>query len=266
MNKRYIVLFLAVLLFIMTGCGKTSSAPSSAEDLLKQSQQAMNELESVHASIAYDESSVTSDPAKRDSKNVQVQADSERNPLKVSENVIWKIPKQGAKDLKLFRQGETLALQETVEDQKGDWQELTEDQRTNLLGVWVPFASPVMDLSLLEPFLDDAELEKVDYGYALQFSLSPADYRQLMEAVSVNSVKPEQFIHTHGGFPVVEKLDLELTVNEKTLFVTSMKLSANVTSYFERDYIRYKQKLDAKYSYFNDIDAIATPKDAEMFQ
>lgn len=266
MNKRYTVLFLAVLLFIMTGCGKTSSAPSSAEDLLKQSQQAMNELESVHASIAYDESSVTSDPAKRDSKNVQVQADSERNPLKVSENVIWKIPKQGAKDLKLFRQGETLALQETVEDQKGDWQKLTEDQRTNLLGVWVPFASPVMDLSLLEPFLDDAELEKVDYGYALQFSLSPADYRQLMEAVSVNSVKPEQFIHTHGGFPVVEKLDLELTVNEKTLFVTGMKLSANVTSYFERDYIRYKQKLDAKYSYFNDIDKIATPKDAEMFQ
>ena len=266
MNKRLIVLFLAVMVLTIAGCGKTSSAPSSAEDILEKAEQAMDKLASVHASIAYDESSVTSDPAKRTSKNVQVQADFEQAPLKSSEAVIWKIPKQGAKDIQLFRQGEQLALQETLEEGKSGWQELTEDQRIELLGVWVPFASPVMDLSLLEPFVHDAELEKIDYGYALQFSLSPADYRQLMEAVSVNSPRPEQFVHTHGGFPVVEKLDLELTVNEKTMFVTGMKMSANVTSYFERDYIRYKQKLDAKYSYFNDIDAISTPKDAEMFQ
>ncbi|PID16730.1 hypothetical protein CSV63_02250 [Sporosarcina sp. P34] len=266
MNKSLIVLFLAVMLFTVTGCGKTSSAPSSAEDLLKKAEQAMNELESVHANIAYDESSVTSDPAKRTSKNVQVQADIEQNPLKISEEVVWKIPKQGAKNVQLFRQGDELAMQETVEAEKSEWQELTEKQRTELLGVWVPFVSPVMDFSLLKPFLHDAEIEKIDYGYALQFSLSPADYRQLMEVVSVNSPQPAKFVHTHGGFPVVEKLDVELTVNEKTMFVTGMKMSANVTSYFGRDYIRYKQKLDAKYSYFNDIDAISTSKDAEMFK
>ena len=266
MNKRWIVLFLAVMLFTMAGCGKTNSAPSSAEDLLEKAQSAMKDLESVHASIAYDESSVTSDPAKRTSKNVQVQADMQQSPVKSLEEVVWKIPKQGAKNIQLFRQGEQLVLQETLEEGKSGWQALTEDQRVDLLGVWVPFASPVMDLSVLEPFVHDAELEKIDYGYALQFSLSPADYRQLMEVVSVNSARPEQFVHTHGGFPVIEKLDIELTVNEKTMFVTGMKMSANVTSYFERDYIRYKQKLDAKYSYFNDIDAIVTPKDAELFQ
>lgn len=266
MNKSLIVLFLAVMLFTVTGCGKTSSAPSSAEDLLKKAELAMDELESVHANIAYDESSVTSDPAKRTSKNVQVQADIEQNPLKVSEEVVWKIPKQGAKNMQLFRQDDELAMQETVETEKSEWQELTEEQRIELLGVWVPFVSPVMDLSLVKPFLHDAEIEKIDYGYAVQFSLSPADYRQLMEAVSVNSPQPDKFVHTHGGFPVVEKLDVELTVNEKTMFVTGMKVSANVTSYFGRDYIRYKQKLDAKYSYFNDIDAISTPKDAEIFE
>ncbi|PIC73153.1 DUF6612 family protein [Sporosarcina sp. P17b] len=266
MNKSLIVLFLAVLLFTVTGCGKTSSAPSSAEDLMKKAEQAMEELQSVHANIAYDESSVTSDPAKRTSKNVQIQADIEQNPLKSSEEVVWKIPKQGAKNIQLFRQGTQLAMQETFEEEKSEWLELTEAQRAELLGVWVPFVSPVMDFSLLEPFLHDAELEEIDYGYAIQFSLSPADYRQLMEIVSVNSPQPEKFVHTHGGFPVVEKLDVELTVNEKTMFVTGMKMSANVTSYFERDYIRYKQKLDAKYSYFNDIDAISTPKDAAMFE
>ena len=161
MNKSLIVLFLAVLLFTVTGCGKTSSAPSSAEDLLKKAENKrwMNWNRS-DANIAYDESSVTSDPAKRTSKNVQVQADIEQNPLKSSEEVVWKIPKQGAKNIQLFRQGNQLAMQETLEEEKSEWQELTEEQRTELLGVWVPFASPVMDLSLLEPFVHDAEIEK----------------------------------------------------------------------------------------------------------
>ncbi|ARD49511.1 DUF6612 family protein [Sporosarcina sp. P33] len=266
MNKRFFVLFLAVILFTMTGCGKTSSAPSSAEDVLKKADHAMSKLESVHTSISFDESSVTSNPPKRTSQNVQVQADFQRHPLMVSEEVVWKAPLQTARNIKLFRQGDELAMHERLVKDKKGWQEITEDQRAQLLGVWVPFASPVMDLSLLEPFADDAKLEKIDYGYALQFSLSPADYRKLMELVSVNSEQPEQFIHTHGGFPVIDKLDIELKINDQTMFVTGVKMSANVTSYFKRDYIRYKQKLDATYSYFNDIDAIQTPKDAKMFQ
>ncbi|EGQ27629.1 hypothetical protein HMPREF9372_0375 [Sporosarcina newyorkensis 2681] len=255
MNKRYFVLFLAVVLFAMAGCGKTSSAPSSPEDVLKKADAAMKELKSVHTSIVFDESSVTSEPVERDSKKLHIQSNVELDPIKVSEEVVLQIPKQQPKNLHIFRQDEQLAVQE----EKGDWQAMTEEERKELLDVWVPFTAPAMDLSLLEPFIESAELEKIDYGYALQFSLTPAEYRQFMKEVAVNSPMPEQFIHTHTGFPVVEKMDLELTVNEKTFFVTGMKMSANITSYFGRDYIRYKQRLDANYSYFNDIDPIQTP-------
>ncbi|WP_153732990.1 DUF6612 family protein [Sporosarcina obsidiansis] len=255
MNKRIFVLFLAVILLTVAGCGKTSSAPSSPEDLLQKADLAMKELKSVHSSIVFDESSVTSEPVERSSKKLHIQSNVELDPVKVSEEVVLQIPKQQPKNLHIFHQNEQMSIKE----EGGDWQTLTNEERKELLDVWVPFTAPAMDLSLLEPFVEDAELEKIDYGYALQFSLSPAQYRQFMKEVAVNSPIPEQFIHTHTGFPVIDKMELELTVNEKTFFVTGLKMSANVTSYFDRDYIRYKQKLDATYSYFNDIDAIQTP-------
>ncbi|WP_301109444.1 DUF6612 family protein [Sporosarcina sp.] len=258
MNKRIIVLFLAVIVLAMAGCGKTSSAPSSAEDLLKKADQAMKDLQSVHTSIVFDESSVTSEPVERSSKKLHIQSNVELDPMKVSEEIVLQLPKQQPKNLKIFRQDEQLMIKE----EDGEWQKMTDDERIKLLDVWVPFTAPLMDLSLLEPFVKDAELEKIDYGYALQFSLPPADYRKFMEQVAVNSPTPEEFIHTHTGFPVLDKMDIELTINEKTFFVTGMKLSANVTSYFDRDYVRYKQKLDATYSYFNDIDPIQMPAGA----
>ncbi|AXH98927.1 hypothetical protein DV702_03800 [Sporosarcina sp. PTS2304] len=258
MNKRIFVLFLAVILFTMAGCGKTSSAPSSPQDVLDKAEEAMKELKSVHSSIVYDESIVTSDPVKRTSKNVQIQSNVELDPLQVSEEALYKIPKQGRQQLHIFQQQDQMVIKVDEEP----WRQLTEEQRNGSFGVFLPFATPVMDFDLIKPFMETAEMEKVDYGYALHFSLSPAQYRQLVKNVSVYSHEPERLIHTHTGFPVVDKMDIELRVNEKTFFVTGIKLSAQVTSYFERDYIRYKQKMDATYSYFNDIDPVTAPAEA----
>ncbi|PIC65473.1 hypothetical protein CSV79_02295 [Sporosarcina sp. P13] len=258
MNKRIFVLFLAVILFTMAGCGKTSSAPKSAQDVLDKAEAAMKDLKSVHSSIVYDESIVTSDPVKRTTKNVQIQSNVELDPLMVSEEVLYKIPKQGRQQLHIVQQQDQMAIKVDEEP----WRTLTEEQRNGSFGVFVPFAAPVVDFALLQPFIETAEMKKVDYGYALHFSLSPAEYRQLVKNVSVHSNDPERFIHTHTGFPVIDKMDVELRVNEKTFFVTGLKLSAQVTSYFGRDYIRYKHKMDATYSYFNAIDPIKLPADA----
>lgn len=258
MNKRKIVLT-ASLLLLLTGCGRTSSgAPADAEDLLDKAERAMGQLESVHSSIVFDESSVTSEPVARDSKKIHIQADADLKDEKAKEEIVLQIPKQQPKDISIIKEDGKLAVRSGEED----WEAMTEEQRVQMLDVWLPFTSPVMNLDLLKPFIEDAEIEKIDYGYALQFSLSPSDYRQFMKEVAVNSGKPEEFIHTHTGFPVIEKLDVELRINEKTFFVTGLKLSSNVTSYFDRDYIRYKQKLDATYSYFNDIDPITIPEAA----
>lgn len=255
MNKRIFVAFLAVILFTMAGCGKSSSKPKSAQDILEQAEEAMKELKSVHSSIVFDESTVTSDPGKRTTKNVQMQSDVELNPLKVSEEIVYKIPKQGRQLLHIFQQQDDMAIQVDEEP----WRALTEKQRNHYLGVYVPFVAPVVDFSLLKPFMETARVEKIDYGYSLQFTLSPAEYRQLIKNVAVNSNEAERLIHTHTGFPVIDKMEIELRVNEKTFFVTRLTLAAQVTSYFDRDYIRHKQKLQATYSYFNAIDPVQTP-------
>lgn len=264
MNKRWTAFLLAAALFTLAGCGRTASAPSDAADLLNKAEQAMEKLSSVHTTVAYDESSVTSEPAKRKSFVVQLQSDTELTNGKALETVMVKVPELPARHIQIAQNGSKLAMAEETEEGSGAWQALTEDERKQLLGAGVPFTAPTASLALLEPFIGNAEMEKIDYGYALQFSLSPAEYREFISLFAKNSAAPESFLHSHSGFPVIDKMDIELKVDDSTFYVTSFKLSAQVTNYFGRDYIRHKQKFDAAYSYFNDIDPVAIPEKAAL--
>lgn len=260
MRKSLISLFVLVLALALAGCGQTSGfQPKTAEELLNQTKRAMEDLKQVHTSVVYDDSSVTSEPVTRESRNVHIQSDVQLQPLLAKEQMILQQPGQEPKKLDIFHADD----QVVAKNKEGEWEQLTAAERSELTGAIVPFTAPVFDVSLLEPFIENAELEKIDYGYALYFEFTPSEYKQFIELIAASSgVDSDRFIHTHTGFPVIDKMELELTVNENTFFVTGFKLNANVTSYFGRDYVRYKQKLNATYSYFNDIDPIQIPAPA----
>lgn len=258
MKKIINALAVGSLVLLLAACSSSGTAQKkmTAGDLLDKSQEAMEKsLKAVRAHIVYDDYAVTvydgdiENPEKAGAK-FDMTIDAFLDPMKVRQKSI--ISPRGVRSWKqdLYQVGDrTFAKPE----KENDWEELPSGSIEELFGTLAAESHPMLDLSKFKEFEDEFILEPIEYGYALRLSLDRNDYKRIKELFP--DIGPSQ-----DGFNIVDKIELVITFNKSTSYVTSFKWSSDMRNYSDGNSYRSRQKLNATYSYFNDIEDFKLPE------
>ncbi|MCG3088721.1 DUF6612 family protein [Sporosarcina cyprini] len=256
MKKLVKSLTIGTLVLLLAACNSSGATEKmTAERLLDKSKKEMaSSLDAVHSHIVYDDYKVTvhdgdfENPEKSGAK-FDIQTDAFLNPMKMHQETL--VQPRGIKSYKmnLYRLGD----RNFVSDENNkEWEEASSETLEKLFGTLVSRSNPTLDLSLFDEFKDDFILEPIEYGYALTLSLNREQFERFKQLVP--DLGPEQ-----DGFLIIYKMDLVITFNKSTSYVTSFKMSADMRSFRDGTSYRARQKLNATYSYFNDIDPFKVP-------
>ena len=259
MKKIISALAVGSLVFLLAACNSSGEAQKkmTAGDLLDKSQEAMDKsLKAVRGHIVYDDYAVTvydgdiENPEKAGVK-FDMQVEAFLDPAKV--HVQSKVLPRGVKayNMDLYQAGDQVFV---TDDRKDEWEVLQSGSVEELFGTLVSEAYPTLDLSKFKEFEDELVLEPIEYGYALSLTLDRDGFKRFKELFP--DVGPRE-----DGFNIVDKLELVITFNKKTSYVTSFKMSSDMRNFRDGNSYRSRQKLNATYSYFNDIEDFNLPKE-----
>lgn len=247
-------MMLGVLLLAVAGCTQVKANKSlTAKDVFEKSMEASSDLKDVQAHFAIENLSAPVDPEQKKTTKYDIQSVYTSQPSLLHQ--IVRISQTGTEpgDVELYRIDDRLFGKDGKES---EWEEVP-FLLTETFGSIYRYINPAMDLSLFENFKDEFELEPADYGYALTLTMTKDQFEQFSQQLG-----PE-----YGGafqddkaFLLVERLDFEIVVDRNTFFVTDFKMLTDTTTYVGRDSHRTRHKVNATYSYFNDVDAIQVPE------
>ncbi len=259
MKKIISALAIGSLVLLLTACNSSDAGQKkmTAGDLLDKSQEAMNtSLKAVRSHIVFDDYAVTvfdgdiENPEKAGVKfDMKVEAFLDPAKIHVQSNVVPRGVK--AFNMDLYQVEDRLFV---TDEHKDEWEEVSSGSVEELFGTLASVPFPILDLSKFKEFEDEFILEPIEYGYALNLSLDRDGVKRFKELFP-------DFGPREDGFTIVDKMDLAITFNKSTSYVTSFKMSSDMRNYSGGNSYRSRQKLNANYSYFNDIEDFKLPKE-----
>ncbi|MCM3743070.1 hypothetical protein M3193_02835 [Sporosarcina luteola] len=259
MKKLISALAVGSLVLLLAACSSSGTAQKkmTAGDLLDKSQEAMdNSLKAVRSHIVFDDYAVAVydgdlEKPERAGINFDIQVEAFLDPAKV--HLHSKALPRGAKawNMDLYQVGDRLVV---TDDRKGEWEELPSGSVEELFGTLVSETYPILDLSKFKEFEDEFVLEPIEYDYALKLTLDRDGFKRFKKLFP--DVGPSE-----DGFTIIDKMELVITFNKKTTYVTSFKVSSDMRTFSDGNSYRSRQKLNATYSYFNDIEDFKLPKE-----
>ena len=262
LKKIMSIFAVSVTILLLTACNSTSGAAQkkmTAADLLDKSEQAMaSSLKSVRAHISYDDYGVTIydgdvENNEKSGSKFDMNMDAFLDPVKIRRQV--QIHPRGVEkwNLEMYNVGDKLFV---MDNRDKEWNETSTDPLAESFGTLISATNPLLDLSKFKVFSDDFILEPIEYGYALRLSLDRDEFKKF------NEIFPE-IGPSEEGFLLIDKMDFVITINKNTLYVTSFKMSADMKTYSGGNSYRARQKLNATYSYFNDIKDFVLPEEVK---
>ena len=259
MKKLISALAVGSLIFILAACSSSGEAQKkmTAGDLLDKSQETMDKsLKAVRSHIAFDEYAVSvydgdiENPEKAGGKlDMNVEAFLDPAKISMKSHVI----PQGEKawNMDLYQVNDRAFVND---DRKAGWEELPSSSIEELFGTVVSETYPMLDLSKFKEFKDDFALVSHEYEYALNLMLDRDGFERFRKLFP--DIGPRE-----DGFTIVDRMELVITIDKNTSYVTSIKLFSDAKNYNQGNSYRSRQKMNVTYSYFNDIEDFKLPKE-----
>lgn len=247
------------LVLLVTACNNAEEPQKklTAGDLLDKSEQAMNSsLTSVSAHVVYDEYNGTvfdGNPEKTEKSgvNFDMNMDAFLDPMKVHRQVTVQ-PRGGEVwNMDIYDVGEQTVVADSREQ---GLRESETDPLKEVFGTLVSTTNPLVDLAKFKTFNDDFKLEAIGYDYVLKLSLDRDEFPRFKEIFP--EVGPSE-----EGFLLIDRMEITIKINKKTSYVTGFNMYADMKTYSKGNSFKTRQKLNATYSYFNDIEDFTVPKE-----
>ncbi|MDW0111566.1 hypothetical protein QT711_00115 [Sporosarcina saromensis] len=259
MKKILSAFVVSSLVLLVTACNNAEEPQKklTAGDLLDKSEQAMNSsLTSVSAHVVYDEYNGTvfdGDPEKTEKSgvNFDMNMDAFLDPMKVHRQVTVQ-PRGGEVwNMDIYDVGEQTVVADSREQ---GLRESETDPLKEAFGTLVSTTNPLVDLAKFKTFNDDFKLEEIGYDYVLKLSLDRDEFPRFKEIFP--EVGPSE-----EGFLLIDRMEITIKINKKTSYVTGFNMYADMKIYSKGNSFKTRQKLNATYSYFNDIEDFTVPKE-----
>ena len=262
MKKVFNVTVIGLFALLLSACGiAQANQDLTSQELYEKVKEASGKLEEVRTTVVFEDYWKTTVPDERMSVKYEMTSDAAFQPDTFRQQVF--VHPQGEKSWQadVFKENDRIFVKKSGES---DVEEVPSGSMDELFGKLVASVNPTLDLTIFEAFKDDFELEKIDYGYKLKLALSREQYKEFRKMM-LDDVNEEALAEIENEYPLINKFEMEISIDGLTYFVSNFKMTLDTTAYSTTEINgnshRVKQKINAGYSRFNDIDTVNIPDD-----
>ena len=260
MKKVLHGMFVGLIALLLAACGNAQANHQlTVQEVYERAKEASSNLEQVRTTVVYEDFWKTTVPDERMSVKYEMTSDATLQPDRFSQRVLVNPLGEKSWQADIYKVNDRLFMKK---DGKADLEEIATGSMTELFGTMVAAVNPTLDFTIFEPYRDDFELEKIDYGYRLKLTLSREQYKEFRKLM-LDEVTDEALAEIEDEYPLINKFEMEISIDALTYFVSNFKMTLDTTAYsttkIDGNSHRVKQKMNAGYSRFNDVETVNIP-------
>ncbi|OIJ14729.1 hypothetical protein BKP35_05810 [Anaerobacillus arseniciselenatis] len=260
MIKQLKVLLAAVaMLFVLAACNSESASNlTEAEDVLKQSLEAMEELNSYSMKME-SEQTMNMNGEEEITMFMTIDADMMVDPMAFYQNLSMEsdIPMMGAFETEMYLVDDTIYVFEPMMD---EWMELPMEMAEELGGLAEMQLSPDQQLAMLRNFVDDIEMTENNNEYILKLAGEGTDFMEIAQVFG--GVGTEGFDEMLEMFSQLDLnfVEYEIFIDKETLYQTKLNMTMDMTMGMDGETVRTVQLMNATITGYNEIEEIVLPE------
>lgn len=260
MKKVLNGMIIGLIVLLLAACGSAQANQAlSAQEVYERAKEASSKLGQVRTTVVYDDYWKTTAPEERMNIKYEMTSDATLQPDTFRQRVLVNPLGETAWQADLFKVNNRLFIKK---DGESEMEEAASGTMDELFGKMIAAVNPTLDFTIFEPYEDDFELEKIDYGYRLKLSLTREQYKEFRKRM-LDQVSDEALAEIDDEYPLINKFEMEISIDGLTYFVSNFKMALDTTAYsttkINGNSHRVKQKMNAGYSRFNDVDTVNIP-------
>lgn len=183
------------------------------------------------------------------------------DPLAMHQNMDVDMGEQGVMAMEVYMTEEGFYMNESG---SGQWIKMPAEMYEDLLGE-VGSADPTLDMNMFNGFVEDFKFEQTDDEYILKLSASGNKFSKLFKEIAMENlpagVDPNAEVAELMENIEVKSLEYEIFIDKKTFYTNAFNMKMDMTMVVEGEEMRLDQKINAKLSKINEIEAIKIPQE-----
>lgn len=260
MKKVLNGMIIGLIVLLLAACGSAQANETlTAQDVYERAKEASSKLKQVRTTVVYEDYWKTTVPDERMRVKYEMTSDAQLQPDQFKQRVNANPLGEKSWQAEVYKVNDRLFIKK---DGESTMEEVASGSMTELFGTMIAAVNPTLDFTIFEPFADDFELEKIDYGYRLKLALSREQYKEFRKQM-LAEVTEEALAEIEDEYPLINKFEMEISIDGLTYFVSNFKMTLDTTAYsttkIDGNSHRIKQKMNAGYSRFNDVETVNLP-------
>ena len=260
MTTQLKMLFAAVAMLIFLAACNSESASNltDAEDVLKQSLEAMEGLQSYSMKME-SEQTMTVNDEEEVKMFMTVDAEMMIDPIAFYQKLSMEsdIPMMGAFETEMYLIDDTIYVFEPMMD---EWMELPMEMAEELGGLAEMQLSPDQQLAMLRNFVDDIEMTENNNEYILKLAGEGTDFMEIAQVFG--GVGTEGFDEMLEMFSQLDLnfVEYEIFIDKETLYQTKLNMTMDMTMGMDGEIVRTVQSMNATITGYNEVEEIVLPE------
>lgn len=242
-----LTIFTAGALFV--GATHTFADEHSAEDILNQSNEAMDNLESFSSTIEMEQSI---SEAEGDFNTVTtIEQDLILDPLKLRQETTTMMPDGAGEETLMSYWTEEGFFQE---DGTGGWLKLEDGEQMEEM-----MYEPGDQINELEAWSDDLELAEEDGYYVVSYSGEGGDFTEMLAQLEDIDGEEEEMMEEMMGELDVDEISYELHIDQDTYYTTHATVDMQMSLEADGMSISMDQSIDMEFHNFDSVEDFDLP-------
>ncbi|QOY38058.1 DUF6612 family protein [Anaerobacillus isosaccharinicus] len=260
MFKRLKVLGAALaLVVVLAACNdQVATNLTDAEDVLKQSLEVMEKLDSYSMTME-SEQTMTINDSETMNMVMKINADMTLNPLAFHQKLSMEsdMDMMGKIETEMYLVGDQVFM---FDPMMKEWMELPMDLMGDLGGLSELQLSPDQQLLMLRSFADDIELSENGSNYVLKLSGEGSEFMEIAKFFGGAGNELEEMLEFFSELKL-NHIDYEIYIDKETFYQTKLNMTMDLTMGMEGETIHTIQTMKATIHGINEVGEIKLPEE-----
>lgn len=247
------------LMSILAACnGEGATSLTDAEQVLTQSLEAMESIESYSMSMESDQTMTINDSETVKMK-MNIDADMTLEPLAFYQKMYMETDDEmlGSFDTEMYLVNEKIHL---FDPEMNEWMELPVEFSEQIGGLSEMQMSPEQQLLLLRNFIDEIQLSEKGNEYVLNLSGEGTEFIELVQDFGGAGIDDFEVMVEMFSQLDLNKVEYEIFIDKETLYQTKLNMNVDITMGMDGETVRSVQSMKATINGYNEVGEIVLPE------
>jgi hypothetical protein len=248
-----------VFLFLLSACSdEVAKNLTDAEDVLKQSLEAMEKLDSYSMTMESDQTMTIND-SETINMIMKIESDMTLDPMAFYQKLSLESDMEfmGAYETEMYLVGDQMYM---FEPMMNEWMELPLDMVEEMGSLSEMQLSPDQQLLMLRNFVEDIELTESGNEYVLKLVGEGAKFMELAEFFGGAGGELGGMLEFFSELEL-NKIEYEIFIDKTTLYQTKLNMSLDMILAMEGETVHTVQSMKATIHGYNEVGEIKLPEE-----